>query len=187
MLVDEPWVASLKSAYPALTDYHVKIVKDMISGFVENIDATRLSTNFLNDREFGYISARLISHHATSGVPLRKENFEHALEYVFRLEGKDVPPSTDPTRRGADIVVDGHRVSLKTCSTNSWEIPSVDISKYAECRSLREPLASRNANDIHSRLRSAISSHLQEYDEVILFAHCKTAERIKYEMMQIPK
>ncbi len=126
---DIDWVSPLKLAFPALNDRHIEIIHHMISGFTKSVDATLYRSDFINKNEFDYISARLIAHHATSANPLKKENFEHALEAAFTLEGKSVPPSDDPTRRGADIVVDGLRVSLKTCSRKTRSLSVVEVSK----------------------------------------------------------
>lgn len=181
------WVSPLKLAFPTLTDKHIEIVQHLINGFARSVDANLHRTDFINKNEFDYISARLIAHHATSANPLKKENFEHALEAAFTFEGKSVPPSDDPTRRGADIVVDGLRVSLKTCSRKSRSLSVVEVSKFAESRWLREPLQRRDASEINRLMKNALNSHLADYQKVIMFANGVVGKTITYLMIEIPK
>lgn len=187
MSADSDWILPLKKEHPTLSDRHIDIIKNMIDGFTKNIDAQQLRFDFLNKNEFDYLSARLISHHAASGNHLKKENFEHALEAIFKLEGKAVTPSTDPTRRGADIIVDALRISLKTFSKKSKNLDVVDVSKFAECRWLREPLQKRDANVICAKMKVAINTHLAEYQKIIMFANSRDGKIITYKMIEIPK
>lgn len=184
---DSSWVSPLKVAFPALNDKHIEIIQHLINGFTTSVDAKLHRTDFINKNEFDYISARLIAHHATSANALRKENFEHALEDAFRFEGKNVPPSDDPTRRGADIVVNGLRVSLKTCSRKSRTLNVVEISKFAESRWLREPLQRKDASEINRLMKNALNSHLADYQKIIMFANGVVGKTITYVMIEIPK
>ena len=186
---DTDWIGALRKLHPQLSDHHITIIQELVSGFARAIEAKQFHTDFIDKNEFDYLTARLVSHHSTSSVPLKKENFEHALEYIFRRNGKDVPSSTDPTRRGADIVVNGSRVSLKTFSAKFRSRSFLDISKFAECRWLREPLADRDAEQIRVQTIGAIQTHLREYDRIFMFSHYSVEDgsEIVYELYEIPK
>ncbi|WP_285019659.1 hypothetical protein [Novosphingobium sp. fls2-241-R2A-195] len=186
-MADTDWVSALLRAYPTLTARHVEIVEHLVNGFTKSVDATQYRTDFISTSEFEHLSGRLIAHHATSSNPLKKENFEHALEAAFTLEGKNVPPTDDPTRRGADLVVDGLRISLKTCSRKAKPLTSMDVSKFAECRWLREPLQRKDASEINRLMKAALNSHLQDYEKIIMFCNGVVGKFVTYKMIEIPK
>ena len=182
----------LESAFPELPKEALEPLSQVIASLASGSQARLHSTAFLDKQAFEYMTAFILTHHAMSQRQLRKENFEHAVEHTFRRQGRNVPPSTDPTRRGADIMIDGVRYSLKTHSSAGLSLPQhVDVSKFAESRWLREPLGLENLAKILELTKAAVKSHLAEYDHILLL-HNHTAESnltkvITYRLYEIPK
>jgi hypothetical protein len=182
----------LIKAFPELHKASLEPLSAAIASLSSGGQGKLHKRHFLNTEAFDYLTAFLLTHHAMSQRPLKKENFEHAIEYIFKRQGRQVPASNDPTRRGADIMIDGVSYSLKTHSTSGKEKPTTfDISKFAESRWLREPLQRENFSEILRLTIASIRTHLAEYDEILLLTNhtatvSKGTETI-YGLYRVPK
>ena len=72
-----------------LSPIQVEVLTGIIAKFAEEQEREHLRTDFLDEDAFEYFSTRLAAHHASSGVALKKENFEHILEQSFKRSGHD--------------------------------------------------------------------------------------------------
>lgn len=186
--------AMLQSIFPGMTAGQIFILAQTTFAMQHPLEATLFNESFLNTQAFNHVSNRLISHHATSNRPLKKENFEHAIEDAFREQNCDVPLSTDPTRRGADVMIDNVRYSLKThgSSSNDLRIPShVDISKFAESRWMRGALQTENFDLLRTQLFDSVRSHLAEYDFIFMLHNHESLVNgehfVTYHLFEMPK
>lgn len=189
-LDNEEILKRLSTAFPEIATTALYPISNAIKSISAPTESSYFKNTIINESEFNYLTSYILTHHAFSVHPLKKENFEYALEYIFRKNGKTVVESNDPTKRGADIVVDGRRFSLKTTSISGGNFPNgFDISKFAESRWMREPLANENFTEIHRLMLGAISSHLKEYDDVVaLINHTDDSQKIvTYKFYEVPK
>lgn len=182
----------LATAFTELPQSSLLPLSRVITSLVCGAQATLHTNELLDQVAFDYLTSFVLTHHALSDRPLKKENFEHAIEYIFRRQGKIVPESTDPTRRGADIMADGIRYSLKTSSSKGRQAPNtVDVSKFAESRWLRDPLRNEDFPKILQLCTEAVRSHLAEYDEILMLQNHSQPQTgsssVLYRLYQIPK
>lgn len=180
----------LTKAFPELSKVALYPISNAIKSISNSINSSYYNNNLIEIQEFNYLTSYILTHHAFSSHPLKKENFEYALEYIFKKNGKSVLDSTDPTKRGADIVVDGKRLSLKTSSVNGGSFPNgFDISKFAESRWMREPLAREDFSEITKLTKNAISTHLNEYDNIVVLINHIDDDGcfLTYKFYEIPK
>lgn len=192
MLKLDEIAARLTAAFPELHPSSLPPLAQVIAALTSGTQAKLHSDKLLDQEIFEYLTGFISTHHALSNRPLKKENFEHAIEHIFRRQGKEVPQTTDPTRRGADIMVDGVRYSLKTCSTSGPRLPNtVDISKFAESRWLREPLLDEDFSTILSLCKESVRTHLAEYDDILMLHNHSTIQDDKpvvlYRLYKMPK
>lgn len=75
------------AALRRLSPIQVEVLTGIIAKFAEDQTSEHLLHNFLDADAFDYFSTRLAAHHASSGVALKKENFEHILEQSFKRSG----------------------------------------------------------------------------------------------------
>ncbi len=187
---NEEILKRLSTAFPEIAVTALYPISNAIKSITAPTESSYLKNTIFDENEFNYLTSYILTHHAFSVHPLKKENFEYALEYIYKKSGKIVADSNDPTKRGADIVVDGRRFSLKTTSISGGNFPNgFDISKFAESRWMREPLANENFVEIHRLTLDAISSHLKEYDNVVtLINHTDDIKKIvTYKFYEVPK
>jgi len=187
----EAYVRLIK-AFPELPSASMQPLSRVIASLSGESTSRLHSTEFLNEEAFNYMRAFILTHHGMSQRPLQKENFEYAVEYIFRRQGRHVPTSTDPTRRGADIMIDGVTYSLKTHSSDGNKTPSTfDISKFAESRWLREPLLNEDFTEILRLVKNSVQTHLNEYSEIIFLhnhtTHLRGAPVVSYRLYKVPK
>lgn len=167
-----------------LTPVQVEVLTGMIAKFAEEQQHELLLDNFLDTDAFEYFSTRLAAHHASSGVPLKKENFEHILEIAFKRSGHRAKRTEDMTHRGADLEVDGRFYSLKTEAAKGLNPKSVTISKLMEARWIRDL---ESHADAPARVRERVLSHLDEYERIFMLRSYGDERRVRYDLIEIPK
>jgi hypothetical protein len=182
----------LASAFPELDSETLEPLSRVIALLLSKREVILHSKSFLDQKAFDYMTAYILTHHALSSHPLKKENFEYAIEDTFRRCGKTVPISSDPTRRGVDVMIDNIGYSLKTYSSDGDAMPKVaSISKFAESRWLREPLKTEDFEAILKLTKKAVETHLAEYDEILLFHNhaikSGPEKKMHYRLYKVPK
>lgn len=176
----EKAVAALRQ----LTPIQVEVLTGIIAKFAEEQEGEHVRDDFLDADAFEYFSTRLAAHHASSGVALKKENFEHILEQSFKRVGCDATTTKSKVHRGADLKVDGRFYSLKTEGDAKLDPRSITISKLMEARWIRDL---RSRDDAPAQVRARILSHLQEYERIFILRSYGTEERVRYDLREIPK
>lgn len=172
------------SALRSLTPIQIEVLTGIIAKFAEKQTGEHIRKNFLDDDAFEYFSTRLAAHHASSGIALKKENFEHILEHSFKRAGHDAKRPESGVNRGADLEVDGHFYSLKTEAAKGLNPKSITISKLMEARWIRDL---NGPEDAPVQVRERLLSHLQEYERIFILRSYGDAERVRYDLREIPK
>ncbi len=177
-------IAQAVTALQSLSPIQVEVLTSIIAKFAEGQTAEHLRKDFLDDDAFEYFSTRLAAHHASSGVALKKENFEHILEQSFKRAGHDAKRTDSMVHRGADLEVEGRRFSLKTEAAKGLNPKSITISKLMEARWIRDLTGPEDAPD---QVRKRILSHLQEYDRIFMLRSYGDETKVRYDLREIPK
>ncbi|MFT4039102.1 MAG: hypothetical protein QM692_13030 [Thermomicrobiales bacterium] len=120
----------------------------------------------LNDDQFREVlTNRLVAHHANHTEPLTKLSFEYAFVEACNAAGWSASRGKSATFPGADIVVDGVGVSLKTQADNNIKYGSIHISKLRESASMK---GKSGQSDYLWFVQSTLLPHLQSYDRVLM-------------------
>lgn len=172
------------AALQSLSPIQVEVLTDIIAKFAEEQSGEHLRNDFLDDDAFEYFSTRLAAHHASSGVALKKENFEHILEHSFKRAGHVAKRTDSMVHRGADLEVDGRFFSLKTEAAKGLNPKSITISKLMEARWIRDLTG---PEDAPKQVRKRILSHLQEYERIFMLRSYGDEARVRYDLREIPK
>lgn len=176
----EEAVAALRQLSPI----QVEVLTRIIAKFAEDQTSEHLINDFLDAAAFEYFSTRLAAHHASSGVALKKENFEHILEHSFKRSGREASLTDSMVNRGADLVVDGLGFSLKTEAAKGLNPKRITISKLMEARWIRDL---NGPADVPEQVRDRIVSHLDEYERIFILRSYGNEERVRYDLREIPK
>jgi type II restriction enzyme len=171
-------------ALRSLSPIQVEVLTSIIEKFAEGQSSEHLRKDFLDEDAFEYFSTRLAAHHASSGVPLKKENFEHILEQSFKRAGHDAKRTDNMVHRGADLEVDRHYFSLKTEAARGLNPKSITISKLMEARWIRDL---NGPEDAPGQVRERVLSHLQEYERIFMLRSYGDEMRVRYDLREIPK
>lgn len=176
----EEAIAALRS----LTPIQVEVLSGIISKFAEEQKGELVLDDFLDADAFEYFSTRLAAHHASSGVALKKENFEHILEHSFNRSGHDAKLTDSMVHRGADIEVDGVAYSLKTEAAKGLNPKKITISKLMEARWIRDLDSEADAPE---QVRDRVLSHLDGYERIFILRSYGDEARVRYDLREIPK
>ena len=172
------------AALRRLTPVQVEVLTEIIAKFGEDQESEHLIHDFLDSDALEYFSIRLAAHHASSGVALKKENFEHILEHSFKRSGHDASLTGSMVNRGADLEVDGHTYSLKTEAAKGLNPKKITISKLMEARWIRDL---NGPEDVPEQVKARIISHLDEYERIFILRSYGNNERVRYDLREIPK
>jgi hypothetical protein len=130
-----------------------------------------------------YFASRLLMHHAVGEEKLNKKSFEYLFRDALRHDGKTAEIMASGVSPGADIVVDGTRISLKTEASKDIRDRKITISKLMEARWIRDQDALGLAQLAGERLRE----HLASYDRIIMLrAFNPTKGQVNYNLVEIP-
>lgn len=176
----EEAVAALRN----LTPIQVEVLAGIIAKFAEEQEREHLRKGFLDADAFEYFSTRLAAHHASSGVALKKENFEHILEHSFKRSGHEASLTGSMVNRGADLEVDGHSFSLKTEAAKGLNPKKITISKLMEARWIRDLETHADAPE---QVTQRVLSHLEEYERIFILRSYGDDKRVRYDLREIPK
>ncbi len=111
-----------------------------------------------------YFASRLLIHHAVVEEKLHKKSFEYLFRDALRHDGRTAHITVSHIHPGADIVVDGTRISLKTEASKDIRAMKITISKFMEARWIRDQDALGLAQLGAEKLRE----HLAGYDRIFL-------------------
>lgn len=130
-------------------------------------------------------SDRLRMHHATQRENFGKKSFEYLFVDAARAAGfeSDIFPSG--TNRGADIRIDGIRISLKTEGSASIREEQITISKLMEGRYIQE---CQSLEQLVSETLPHVLSHFTNYDRIFtLRAFDHQNYQVRYDLVEINK
>lgn len=175
------------AALRMLSPIQIEVLGSIITKFAEEQKSQLERTDFLTPDAFEYFSVRLAVHHASSNVPLKKENFEHILEHSFLRAGHRAKLSESMTHRGADLEVDDVFFSLKTEASKGLNPKSITVSKLMEAKWIRDL---NGPEDVPAQIQSMIMPHFQNYERIFTlrsYSAPKDENLIRYDLRQIPK
>jgi type II restriction enzyme len=180
----EEKITQLIAAIPGLSDYRLGLVQNMVWVFSQpwtikrGADSDIISESALLD--FGDV---LRVHHCFSREPFSKDKFEFALEAVLRASG--VAAELAPRgRRGYDIKITGHNVSLKTEAAKAIRADILHISKFME---LGGGQWGDDPDDL-AGLRQQCMDNLAGIDRILVLRALRKGEPdYLYELVEIPK
>lgn len=180
----EEKIKQLIAQIPGLSDYRLSLVQNMVSVFSQPwtiwrvADSDIISESALLD--FGDV---LRMHHCSSREPFSKDKFEFALEAVLKVSGAaaELAPRG---KRGYDIKITGHNVSLKTEAAKGIRDDMLHISKFME---LGGGQWGDDPNDLVG-LRQQFLKNLAGIDRILVLRALRKGEPdYLYELVEIPK
>lgn len=180
----EEKITQLMAEIPGLSDYRLGLVQNMVQVFAQPWTITRaLDSDLISDyglMDFGDV---LRIHHCFSREPFSKDKFEFALEAVLSASGM-VAELAPRGRRGYDIKITGHNVSLKTEAARAIRAEILHISKFME---LGGGQWGENPADLVG-LRQQFLDNLAGIDRIIVLRALRKGEPdYLYELVEIPK
>lgn len=180
----EDKITQLIAEIPGLSDYRLGLVQNMVQVFSQpwiitrNPDSDIIPEYTLMD--FGDV---LRIHHCFSREPFSKDKFEFALEAVLRASGVSAELASRG-RRGYDIKITGHNVSLKTEAAKAIRADILHISKFME---LGGGQWGDNPSDLVG-LRQQFLDNLAGIDRIMVLRALRKGEPdYLYELVEIPK
>lgn len=177
-------ISHLIRAIPGLSDYRLDLVQKMVQVFSQPWTIKRLSdTDIISESALLDFGDVLRIHHCFSREPFSKDKFEFALEAVLRASGV-VAELAPRGRRGYDIKINGHNVSLKTEAARAIRTDMLHISKFMELGSGRW---GDDPNDLIG-LRQQFLDNLTDIDRILVLRALQKGEPdYLYELVEIPK
>lgn len=121
-------------------------------------------------------------HHCFSREAFSKDKFEYALERSFILCGQEAR-LLDKGNPGADIEVDGVRISLKTQADKAIKLDRIHISKWME-------MGKGEWTDKPKQLlglRQRFLKHMEGYARIVVLRRLVVSDDFRYELVEIPK
>lgn len=180
-------IAEVVEALQGLSPLQVEVLSTIIKRFADEQESEHLRDDLLSADAFEFFSVRLAMHHASSGIPLKKENFEHILEMAFNRAGVPASRADSMTERGADLRVGNLTLSLKTEAARNLRAGHITISKLMEAAWIKT-ITSRD--DIPPQIQSMVLPHFQNYDRIfILRSYPDRVQEgyLRYDLREIPK
>jgi hypothetical protein len=177
-------IRQLMAAIPELSDYRLDLVQNMVQVFSQPWTIKRVSdSDIISDSALLDFGDVLRIHHCFSREPFSKDKFEFALEVVLKTSG--VAAELAPRgRRGYDIKINGHHVSLKTEAAHAIRADILHISKFME---LGGGQWGDDPNDLFG-LRQQFLDNLAGIDRILVLRALRKGEPdYLYELVEIPK
>ncbi len=180
----EEKITQLIAQIPGLSDYRLGLVQNMVLVFSQPWTIKRLSDSDIISEsallDFGDV---LRIHHCFSREPFSKDKFEFALEAVLRASGVEAELAPRG-RRGYDINIRGHNVSLKTEAAKAIRVDILHISKFME---LGGGQWGDDPNDLVG-LRQQFLDNLAGTDRILVLRALRKGDPdYLYELVEIPK
>lgn len=130
-----------------------------------------------------YFSSRLLIHHAVVEEKLNKKSFEYIFRDALRHDRKTAEIMVSDVYPGADIVVDGTRISLKTEASKNIRKNKITISKLMEARWIRD----QDVSGLSKLASARLSEHIAGYERIIMLrAFTLKDNKIQYDLVEIP-
>lgn len=180
-------IVEVVEALKGLSPIQVEVLSTIIKRFADEQESELVRDDFLTPDAFELFSVRLAVHHASSAVPLKKENFEHILEMAFTRAGVLAQRPNSMTERGADLKIGTVTLSLKTEAAKSLKVGSITISKLMEAAWIK---TITSTVDIPPLVQSMVMPHFQNYDRIFILRSYPNPKRegaIRYDLHEIPK
>jgi hypothetical protein len=180
----EALLEELATRVPTLTIARLTLLNQMAAALQVEFDCSLNPQSDLATPIFSeYFASRLLIHHAIVEEKLNKKSFEYILRDSLRQDGKQANLTESDVYSGADLTVDGIRVSLKTEASKSIRESKMTISKWMEARWIRDQNPAQLAELASQRFRE----HLVNYDRILMLrAFDLSNDRVQYDLIEIP-
>lgn len=169
-----------------LSEMELEIVLAIMGRFQEGF-VGEPRTDLMDQSIHRYFGLRLATHHAYSTQPLKKENFEHALEKAFSHHKVPTQWPTNKTERTFDLIIDDQRLSLKTEGSGDLKPKFVRISKLMEAVWIKEY---KDRNDICNYITQDTLPRLSKLNRMLILRAFPDTERrgnTRYDLIEVPK
>jgi type II restriction enzyme len=180
----EEKITQLLAEIPGLSDYRLGLVQNLVQVFSQSWTINRApESDIISDYSLMDFGDVLRIHHCFSREPFSKDKFEFALEAVLKAAGMaaELAPRG---RRGYDINITGHNVSLKTEAARALRAEMLHISKFME---LGGGQWGDDPKDLVG-LRQQFLDNLAGIDRIIVLRALRKGEPdYLYELVEIPK
>lgn len=174
----------LYATAPHLNATRLMLLNGMALALQAKFDiALNPNSDFATPEFCEYFASRLLIHHAVVEEKLNKKSFEYVFRDALRHTGRAANITTSNVHPGADLIVDGTKVSLKTEASKNIRDTKITISKFMEARWIRDQDAQSLAQLSSNRLRE----HLAGYDRIMMLRAFDIARnQVKYDLVEIP-
>lgn len=180
-------IAEAVEAMHGLSPVQVEVISAIIKRFADEQESEHLRDDMLSGGAFEFFSVRLAMHHASSAIPLKKENFEHILEMAFNRAGVAASRAASMTERGADLRAGHLTLSLKTEAAKNLRHGYITISKLMEAAWIK---TITGRDDIPPQIQAMVLPHFQNYDRIFIlrsYPDRANAGFLRYDLREIPK
>ncbi|NJM45536.1 MAG: hypothetical protein HC860_04630 [Alkalinema sp. RU_4_3] len=180
----EALLAQLNEMAPQLSSTRLTLLNRMASALQVRFDIVLNPESDIATPLFSeYFASRLLIHHAVVEENLHKKSFEYLFRDALRHDGRTAQITASSVHPGADIVVDGTRISLKTEASKDIRERKITISKFMEARWIRDQDALGLAQLGSEKLRE----HLAGYDRIFMLrAFNRQKGQMNYHLVEIP-
>ena len=177
-------LAQLNEIAPQLNATRLELLNRMATALQADFD---VSPNPISDLATSlfveYFSSRLLIHHAVVEEKLNKKSFEYIFRDALRHDGKIAEITINDVYPGADLVVDGTRISLKTEASKNIHKNKITISKLMEARWIRD----QDASGLAQLASARFGEHIAGYERIIMLrAFVLENNKIQYNLVEIP-
>lgn len=183
--IDETLIDELEGLISTLSSERVELLVEMAQALTRSVTA-RVDANSdlvtpAFERDF---SGRLLLFHAMHDAALTKKTFEYLFCGASRAAGRTASQTVNSVHPGEDVIVDGHKFSLKTESGNSISKTSVHISKLMEARWIRECVT---PEQFCLSAQTKIAAHLGHYERILTLRSFQSERTVLYQLVEIPR
>lgn len=129
--------------------------------------------------------ASLLLYHIWTEAPFSKVTFETIFRDACRSAGWTADIANSRTFPGADVVVNGVPISLKTEAALDIKVDTLHISKFREARFIQQVAGSKEK--LVALLKEKMLEHLDQYERIITLRAHRSTGSILYELVEIPR
>jgi hypothetical protein len=151
----------------------------------QKVVIARLDTSSLANNDFMIaFGNRLLLHHAFTYAPLSKRHFEYALEASVNESGGKAKVGKNATNPGLDMMINGHRCSLKTEAASSIRDHEITISKFSEARWIQQCI---DVEVLAREVVDRVPAQLARVDRIFMLRFFQRPDDVvEYQLVEIP-
>ena len=186
-ITKEHRIKRIVALLPKLSEEQIVWIERIAYQFTKAKTFIRLSnSDLISDLILEDFGDALRLHHCFSDEAFTKDKFEYLMVNVFKYYGIIAEKAIN-NNPGADIIINGQRISLKTQADKNLRVNFINIHKYME---LGKGDWKADVKQLDG-LREQFFQHLNHYERILILRNIGTPipqdPRWKYELVEIPK